>query len=291
MRLSLKQIMEYQTNGYLIVNNVINEEDLQPLINEINAIIETRGQALYAEGKIKELYPNEPFEKRYALLLEQCPEIGLKMDIMELRGKQMFQFLKNRKLLDIVECLLGSELSCNPIQHLRAKLPVKPGEEEKYSERVLWHQDAGVTLEESEASEIITFWIPLIDVNEQTGCLQLMPDTFKRGYLSHHDDGGTTIVKDLLPQIEPIFCECPKGTIVIMNKYTPHRSFANRSGMIRWSLDLRYHKTGAASGRPSHPSFVVRSKSNPQSVLKDHEEWCQLWEKALQLKIERAHRI
>jgi phytanoyl-CoA hydroxylase len=292
MRLSLDQIIEFQTKGYVIAENVLSEEDLQPVIAEMNAIVEERAQALFAAGKIKELYPNEPFERRYALLFNQCSEIGRGMDIMHLRGKAMFQFLHNKNLLDVVECLLGSELSCNPIQHLRAKLPTEPGKERiSYFENVPWHQDAAVTQEDADASEIITFWLPLVNATAETGCMELMPDVFKTGYLKHQAEGGMTIVPELLPDVEPSVGECPKGAIVIMNKYTPHRGTTNRSDIIRWTLDLRYHKTGAASGRSFHPSFVVRSKSNPAAELHDYEEWCRLWQEALQTKGNKAHRV
>ena len=50
---------------------------------------------------------------------------------------------------------------------------------------------------------------------------------------------------------------------------------------MRWSADLRYQKTGTPTGRPFHPEFVVRSRSNPASVLTDHAAWCRMWEEGL----------
>lgn len=41
-------------------------------------------------------------------------------------------------------------------------------------------------------------------------------------------------------------------------------------------------KSGTAIGRPYHPAFVVRSRSNPASVLTDHEAWCRMWIEGLQ---------
>ncbi|TMV43599.1 phytanoyl-CoA dioxygenase family protein [Paenibacillus mesophilus] len=292
MALSIEQVIEFQTNGYLIAEDVFIEEDLQPVIEEIERFIDERAQAYYKEGRITELYRNEPFERRFALLYEQCPDINRKFDIMHLLGPAMFRFLTNGRLLDVVECLLGSELSCNPIQHLRSKMPWKgEGEQAVSMDNVPWHQDAAVTSENSEASEIITFWLPLVDATKETGCMEIIPHSFKGGYLKHQAEGGTTIVKELLPSIRPITAECRKGGIVIMNKYTPHRGTSNRSDHVRWSLDLRYHKTGAPSGRDFHPSFVARSRSNPDSVLTDYEEWRRLWRDALSRPSQKAHRV
>lgn len=292
MALTLEQIKDFHTNGYLIAEDVLQESDLQPVIAEIEGMIDERTRAFHREGKIAELYENEPFERRFALLHEQCPDINRKFDIMHLLGPAMFAFLSNERLLDTVECLLGRELSCNPIQHLRSKMPWKgEGEQTPGMENVPWHQDDAVTSPDSEASEIITFWLPLIDATKETGCMEIIPHAFKNGYLKHQAEGGTTIVPELMPAERPITAECRKGGIVIMNKYTPHRGTSNRSDRVRWSLDLRYHKTGAPSGRSFHPSFVVRSASNPSGVLTDHEAWRRLWQDALNKPAQKAHRI
>ncbi|RKN65156.1 phytanoyl-CoA dioxygenase family protein [Paenibacillus ginsengarvi] len=292
MALTMEQVIRFQTEGYLIAENVFTEEDMRPLIEEIESFIEERAQQFYKEGRITNLYPDEPFERRFALLYEQCPDINRKFDIMHLLGPAMFNFLTNPKLLDVAECLLGSELSCNPIQHLRSKMPWKgEGEQAASMENVPWHQDAAVTAPESEASEIYTFWLPLIDVTRETGCMEIIPHSFKNGYLKHQAEGGTTIVNELLPTLPAITAACKRGSIVIMNKYTPHRGTSNRSDFVRWSLDLRYHKTGAHSGRDFHPSFVARSRLEPDSVLTDANEWRQIWKDALAKPAQKAHRV
>ncbi|MFK7693465.1 phytanoyl-CoA dioxygenase family protein [Paenibacillus sp. HJGM_3] len=293
MSLSLNQIIDFQTNGYVIAEDVFTPADWQPVIDEIERIISARAVILHAEGKLPELHEDEPFERRLTLLARQCPEIARQFDIMFLLGPAMFDFLRNDKLLSVVESLLGRELSCNPIQHLRHKMPWKgEGEQPIGMENVPWHQDAAVTSDDSEASEIITFWMSLVDATAETGCMEIMPEVFKAGYLEHQAEGGTTIVPTLLPHVKPIKAECRKGSIVIMNKYTPHRGTTNRSDIIRWSLDLRYHKTGARSGRNFHPSFVVRSAANPDNVLTDYNEWCRLWKEALgKPATQKAHRV
>ncbi|UVI31549.1 phytanoyl-CoA dioxygenase family protein [Paenibacillus spongiae] len=295
MRLTIDQVIQYQTEGYLIVEDVISDDILQPVIDELSAEIARKAEQLHTEGKITNLHESEPFERRYGLLHAQCAEIGRGLDINEYLGKAMFDFLRNDSLLDLVECLLGSELSCNPIQHVRAKLPLNPAAgrtETNYYENVPWHQDCAVTTEDSDASEIITFWLPLIDATAVTGCMEIMPEVFKLGYMKHQAQGGTTIVPEQLPHVEPVCGECRKGGIVIMNKYTPHRGITNRSDRIRWSIDLRYHKSGANSGRSIQPSFVVRSKAAPENVLTDHEEWKNLWlESRAKPVTQKLHRV
>ncbi|TLS50261.1 phytanoyl-CoA dioxygenase family protein [Paenibacillus antri] len=292
MSLTREQVADFQTYGYVIAEDVFTDADLAPVIAELEREIDRRARALHAEGKIASLHEDEPFERRYALLHRQCPDIGRRFDIMFLLGSAMFDFLRNDKLLDVVESLLGRELSCNPIQHIRAKMPWTGDDEQPAGyENVPWHQDAAVTSKDSEASEILTFWMPLVDATAETGCMEVMPEVFKLGYLEHQAEGGTTIVPKLLPGVKPVTAECRKGGIVIMNKYTPHRGTTNRSNIVRWSLDLRYHKTGAPSGRSHQPSFVVRSRANPDSVLKDDEAWRKMWREALDRPAQPIHRV
>ncbi len=54
-------------------------------------------------------------------------------------------FLRNDRLLDLVEAFVGPEITCSPIQHIRAKLPtriVSDGDAEA-KHVAPWHQDAG----------------------------------------------------------------------------------------------------------------------------------------------------
>ena len=82
--------------------------------------------------------------------------------------------------------------------------------------------------------------------------------------------------------VEPMDLVCCKGDVVLLNKFTPHRSVPNVSDKCRWSLDLRYQTTGHHTGRTTYPAFIVRSPSNPASVLRDYDEWCRLWIDALE---------
>ena len=84
-----------------------------------------------------------------------------------------------------------------------------------------------------------------------------------------------------------------KGDVLLMDKMVPHRSTANNTDTVRWSMDLRYQATGTPTGRPWQPDFVARSRANPESEFRDYEEWCRRWVEALaegQGKRIKAHR-
>lgn len=276
--LTKTQLQEFEESGVLLAKGVLSDADLQPVIDELSGWIDQRAQELHADGQIKELHVDAPFDQRYGYLFGQSNDISNGMDIMHQRGRAMFEFLHNSNLLDAVQGLTGPEITCNPIQHVRAKPPTAFEPHTGPSFHVVpWHQDAGVMMVESENSNVITCWMPIGDATVEMGCLQVIPGVHTEGYRRHLKEGGTTIDPELMPDIEPVTLECEKGDIIFMTKYTPHRSTPNTSDKCRWSLDLRYQTTGHHTGRTAHPDFVVRSPSNPESIMRDYDEWCRLW--------------
>ncbi len=278
MRLTSVQIESYRQDGVLRVEGALEPADLQGVIDELTMVVGTRAQALHAEGKLTDLHQDAPFETRLGLLYGQCPEITRGLDIMHYRGEAAFRFLGNSNLLDVLEDLLGPEITCNPIQHVRAKPPdrFEPSLGPSFH-MAPWHQDAGVMMPEAENSDVITCWLPLGDATAEMGCMEVLPGQVEAGYLRHQKEGGTTIVPGLMPATSPRVMDCRKGDIVLMSRFTPHRSRPNVSDLCRWSLDLRYQPTGQHTGRTGHPDFVVRSTRDPQSVLTNHETWCRMW--------------
>lgn len=278
MQLTAEQIEEFQTRGVLIAKNALTHEDLQPVIDEICEFIDRRALELKEEGKIEDLCKNEPFETRYGRLFAQCREIGNGLDIMNYRGKAVFDFLHNKNLLDVIGSLIGPEIVCNPIQHLRPTPPIRYYEDSDPASHIgPLHQDAGVIMPEAEGSDIITCWLPLGDATAEMGCLEVLPSVVNSGYLRHRPEGGTSIYPEDIPEMEPESMACSRGDLVLMSRFTPHRGMPNRSDKCRWSMDLRYHPTGHHTGRTGHPDFIVRSERDPDSAMRDHEAWCRLW--------------
>ena len=284
-------VRNFRAEGYVVARGVIPHAELQPVMDELTAFLDSKARSLQAAGKLTDLCEGLDFEHRVVELYRQSPAILQGMDIMLMRGRRMFEFLHNEHLLDLAEALLGPEITCNPIQHVRAKMPVSVERASGFM-NVPWHQDVGVTAPESEPSAIYTFWTPLVDATRKTGCMDVLPRCIEFGCLPHvKGDYGTEIEPSQLPEREPIAAECRKGDVVVMSKYTPHRGTPNVSDIARWSIDLRYQVTGQHTGRPSHPDFPVRSRANPASVRRDYAGWRQAWEAALAKPQEGFHRI
>ena len=289
MQLSKAQLEQFDTEGYLVLDAALEDADLDPVIEDYSAHIDRRARQLLEEGRISDLHEGAPFDRRLALICEESTEIYPEFDIYRLRAESAFRFLSNRNLLDLVECLVGPEISCNPIQHLRAKLPSRltPGAGGHIAP---WHQDMGVTLEDADPHFILTVWLPITEATIANGCLEILPGTHKGDLVEHvtRAGTGTEIPAETLPDVEPLPLEMSKGSVLLMHKRIPHRSGENSTDTVRWSMDLRYQKTGTPSGRPHYPDFIARSRSNPETELTDYAEWCRLWEEALATEAELA---
>ena len=142
MKLTQQQIEEFNTSGFLIARGALQDADLQPVIDELSTWIDQRARQLHSEGQIEDLHADAPFSQRYGLLFAQSQDMGKGLDIMHYRGRAIFEFLHNKNLLKLIESLLGPELTCNPIQHLRAKPPLAhEGNAGPSFHNAPWHQE------------------------------------------------------------------------------------------------------------------------------------------------------
>jgi hypothetical protein len=232
--LSPRQIDRFYTDGYLMIEDALTEADLAPVIREYDERIDRRARELHAAGKLSHLYEEEPFERRLACICRETMEMYPEMDIMHHRGKAAFEFLRNERLLNLVEGFVGPEITCSPIQHIRAKLPaaLTPELQGKGDTHVApWHQDAGVTWAEADPHFILTVWLPLVDATPENGCMEVLPGMVGTGLLPHHSKAGvgTTIIPEQLPEIEPIALPIKKGGVIFMHTQPDrHRPLEHR---------------------------------------------------------------
>ena len=283
MKLNAAQIAQFETEGYLLLRGALADADLDPVIAEYEAHIERRAEEFLAAATISQLYADEPFNRRLVSICRQNDAIYQNLDIMHFRGQASFEFLLNDNLLDIVEGLVGPEMTCSPVQHTRAKLPAGLTPEGGDPHLAPWHQDAGAYQENADPHFILTVWLPLSAATAENGCMQIIPRVHDKGLIEHQIKQGliTVDIDAEMPAEQPLTLPMDKGDLLLMHKGTPHRSTPNNTDTVRWSMDLRYQPTGTTSGRPYYPDFVARSRSNPDSVLRDYDEWCRLWVTAL----------
>jgi len=273
----------FNEDGYVCIENALPEDAFTPVIDEYDGVVDQLAHDLKRHGRIQDLCSNLPFDTRLAALSRQDEATYRQaddlVDIASVLGDATFHFLRHPALLDLMEPILGPEITCSPIQHVRCKLPFDLWDGAS-SYTAPWHQDAQVHTEEADNRYILTVWIPLVDTDEENGCLHVIPGYHRRERVLWSEGFG--ISEDNMPDAEPVAVPMQRGDVLLVHKLTPHASYANQTQQIRWSMDLRYQRTGTPSGRSCYPDFVARSRRDPASELVDPEAWRTAWQEALE---------
>lgn len=297
--LSIGQREQFETEGYLVIEDVLDPElDLQPIIDEYAGVLDAIAGALHEQGAIGATYDGLPFVERLIRVCAESgrnfpqhfdfslPQTGVSHTTPIHVGPAVFHTLTNPRLLDVVEALIGPEIVSNPVQHIRMKLPrqavATSGGYSSLISKAPWHQDNGVILPEADAASILTVWLPLTEASVDNGCLQLIPRSHRDGLTAHCPaEAGLTIPTSLLPTHQaPVPLPMRPGSVLLMTQRTIHSSLDNvTTDQVRISMDLRYQPIGQPTGRPAFApaAFIARSRAHPEQVLRDPAAWASTW--------------
>ena len=290
---------QFADQGYLLVENILDPEiDIEPLEKEYSAVLDREAAALFAEGKLPSLYTELPFLERFSKILslgdlshqpfDICFPPKFAQDTPIHLGPAVFHHvLRNPRILDVIEELIGPEIYSNPVQHIRIKPPQKDVPEANHNALIAatgWHQDLGVIDEEADQSRIFTVWVAVTEATLNNSCLTVIPGSHKGDLVPHCSEGDQAgnhkplvIPKRHLAKAEAIPLPVPAGAIILFDSRVMHAARPNETDSIRWSFDLRYNPIGQPSGRSWYPGFVARSRSNSESELHDAEAWAESW--------------
>ena len=298
--LSDSQIAFFHEEGYLVVEGLFDEADLQPAIDDINRAVDAKAEELVRSGKLSRSYREFGFQHRLAEISRETDQVAMSLWNGVLHGPGFFQLITNPKLLDLAESLCGEELIASSVYRLRPKIP-------NYGYgAVPWHQDSAYFEPYCDRGLVLTVWVPLVDSDERNGCLCVIPRAHRGTVAPHRPAEGKAyleIVEEALPAGPRICCPVAKGGVLLLTNLTPHGSYENRTDIVRWSMDLRYQSaalpTNAKISRlpgevaprgltiddpefvpvachPPEADFLVRSKTRPDEVLRTAEQFAAL---------------
>ncbi len=298
--LTAQQIRAFEDQGYLVVEDVLTEAELAPVRAEYANLLDKLYAGWEAEGLVPAGEGLDFWGKLLAAYRAGCDwfqpmDISLPGDRIEADtpmhfGPAVFDMITAPRLLDLVEDLIGPEITSNPIQHVRIKPPASDLQSDEVRAHITatdWHQDRAVALVEADETRMITVWLAITDATVENGCLQVLPKT--PDILPHCPKTQTAIADGFVEEAKAVPLPVKAGGAVIFHPLTPHSSLINRTDGFRWSFDLRYHVTGHPSGRAHFPEFVARSRERPASELKSCDVWREMWEKARQRLSARPH--
>ncbi|WP_425407350.1 phytanoyl-CoA dioxygenase family protein [Hwanghaeella sp.] len=292
----------FEENGFLAIDQLVPPDDLLPIENEYADLLDRLAHRLFAEGKVSSRYDGLAFGDRYGRLVGEFPDLhrffnislpllngGIDPDTFRMHsGPAVFGLLCHPRILDVVEAFIGPEISSSPVQQMRMKPPEKDLRSEVSGHSNIgattWHQDIVALLPEADDTAQLTVWLAITEATIENGCLASIPGSHRDGGRVHCANAKLAsephVPEHTLQGRDPVPLPVGKGGVVLFHKMNVHRAYPNRSNGLRWSMDLRYHPTGQASGRPAFPGFVARSRANLDEVLRDPSEWSRSWGRA-----------
>ena len=122
-------------NGYSIVKNILDyRRDLKPVLNDMEFVMDCLIQKYAKKTKVKKVL-NLNFKRKYSYIsklniydLDQyfntrLPRDHVKRDSDYFATQSLWNLITNKRILDVVEKILGKEIMSNPVQNTRIKQP------------------------------------------------------------------------------------------------------------------------------------------------------------------------
>ncbi len=292
--LTAEQIEFFNREGYLVAEGIFSDADLQPVIDEINGVIDEKARQMVTAGELSRTYEEEDFEHRLACISKETDKIATAIWNGTLAGPAFFNLIRHPRLLDIAEQMCGPELIASSVYRLRPKIP------HHKNGPVPWHQDSGYFEPYCDNALVLTVWLPLVDATPERGCMWAIPRAHRGEVVKHGFRGGgkpyLAIPDEALPKTaEPVCCPVKKGGALFLYNKTPHASFENETDVVRWSMDLRYQSASLPTNAPitrlpdedvqrpgndvppacypPEADFLIRSQKRPDQVVTDPAEF------------------
>jgi hypothetical protein len=145
------------------------------------------------------------------------------------RGPRLQALVNDPRLIDTAERLGGRKLS-GKIARVRVSIACFP------EHRHAWHSDVARDDGTGCGKVVVTAWIPLSDAGPERGGLEIAAGRQPAPLASEGDDGFEIPEWRLagLPRVQP---ECPAGTVLFLDRFTPHRTLpahATRFALVVW---------------------------------------------------------
>ena len=215
-------------DGYLFFRRLLRPEDVQAAFDSVHAELSLGGWT--------DLGRQLPGFRRPAAVREALADPSFRAALAS-RGLNRLAYLP--PLRGLVRLILGAGAFCYPVKVLRVVYPERRG---AVTRSRYVHQDFGI----SGVQDMLTTWLPLMDIPPQLGGLALRPG-------SHL---GPPQRPRLLRPDEPGWATTDFGTgdVLLFHCLTAHAALPNHADRIRVSADFRWQ----AADQPAPAELVLR---------------------------------
>jgi ectoine hydroxylase-related dioxygenase (phytanoyl-CoA dioxygenase family) len=243
--LTKAQLKIYQNDGYLLLKNLFDKEEID-LLKE--AAMQDReldrrsyGRADGEGGTVRLSIWNHPGNNIYGM------------------------FARSARIVEAAEDLLDGE-----VYHYHSKMILKDA---KVGGAWTWHQDYGYWYNFGLLQPLLTSVTIAVDkATKENGCLQVLKGSHTMGRVDHAlkgDQAGADMerVNEALKKFPLVYCEMEPGDAMFFDCNILHRSDQNRSENARWSLICCYNAARNSPYKESqHASYTPLVKVGEDAI-------------------------
>ncbi|XP_072235198.1 phytanoyl-CoA dioxygenase, peroxisomal [Leuresthes tenuis] len=222
----------YEENGFLLIKNLVSEEEIERFRKEFERIcrreVQVPGLVVMRDVSIlkSEFVPDQK-------------AVSKLQDFQE--SPALFQYCSLPQILKYVECFTGPN-----VMAMHTMLINKPPDAGNKTSRHPMHQDLHY-FPFRPSDRIVCAWTAMEKVNRQNGCLVVLPGTHQ-GTLLEHDypewEGGVNKmyhgVRDYDPKQPRVYMEMEKGDTVFFHPLLIHGSGMNQTQGFRKAISCHY---------------------------------------------------
>lgn len=222
----------------------------------------------------KPLFPVDKQEKLALILEEHLADKGSRLsdelDTPHFRDQRLLDFLLDKKVLDMVEDILGPNIGLWS-SHFICKDP-------KIGRRTPWHEDSAYWEGKFDRlDKILTLWLAIDDSKLENGCMGVIPGTHRNGFSEYdavEDTRKNTFSEEIkagsFNEKDVVWFELNKGECSlhdgrIIHGANPNTSEKRRCGytMRYFSLDMKFNPEAA----PNHLIWHARGENIADNPL------------------------
>ncbi|WP_187262108.1 phytanoyl-CoA dioxygenase family protein [Pontibacter beigongshangensis] len=245
------QKSQYEQDGYLIINNFLNKEEVALLYGLAVEDAQLRKNAFEFKDQSG---------KHTKLTLWFTP------------GDDTFGLLtRSERLVHAAQSLLGEGEVCHFHSKLMQKEPEVGGAWE-------WHQDYGYWYKNGflYPDAMLSVMLALTEATKLNGCLQVLKGSHKMGRFEHNFAGeqqgaDMAFVEEAIKLCERVHVELAPGDVLFFHPNLLHMSEANLSDKPRWSLISAYNLSFNVPFREKNTSCITPVKVVPDTAILERE--------------------
>ncbi|XP_042891095.1 probable phytanoyl-CoA dioxygenase [Penaeus japonicus] len=237
----------YDTNGYILVRNAFNQEEMDKVRSFVEGNQTIQEQA-YSRDDGK--------DRRSRVTLWNHP------------GKDVLGVLaRTERIAGTMEKVMGG----HEVYHYHSKLIMKDA---RTGGRHVWHQDYGYWYRNGCLfPDMGSVFIPIDDCTKQNGCLQVLKGSHRLGRVDHVRIGeqlgaDPERVEKAKEQLEHLHLEMKSGDVLFFHSNLLHTSDQNASERRRWAFIVAFNQR---SNNPykehHHPQYTPMTKVPDSAVL------------------------